>query len=416
MIVETRGGVLVRNIETASPLRDDLRHGDAAEEATRDIASLWGLPDFVYRPTKLTLGSGSREVSDGTLIVGDRGVVIQVKAREQETADETRERAWLTKRIATGLRQAHGTIRKLRRAPIDMTNGRGRTLTIDGEGIRWSAVVVVEHSHVPEGVKAPVGEQPNPSVVLLRRDWDFLFEQLKSTNAVVQYIERVAGDPIELGEEVLRYFQLAQADEATPPGVVDPRIFGPKGRQFSAPLLPMRAAGTEESRRPHLLVRALLEDVARSGGMNLTEPNLLRMLAALDTLPVATRTEIGNFVLDAMEAMSQVSPEAPEWRLRRAIGKRDDGASVQLGFGACSAPHSKMIQDFFGWWVLLRQHELYQVVEQPDALITVGVILTPRPDGTWDTTAAALEPGDPGLTAAELAALRQAWPVEGDLT
>jgi hypothetical protein len=289
---------------------------------------------------------------------------------------------------------------------------------VDGASIRWSAVVVVEHPAVPEGITPFVEEQPNPSVVLLRRDWEFLFEQLKSTHAIVQYIERVAGNPIELGEEVVRYFQLAQADEATPPGVVDPRILGPSGRQFSAPLLPMRAAATDENRRPHLLLRALLEDVAVSGGVNFTEADRLRMLATLDTLPVGTRAEVGNFVLSAMDAMSQASGDIPEWRLRRVIGQRDDGASVQLGFGACSQPHSQMIQDFFGWWVLLRQHELYEVVEQPDALVTAGVLLTPRADNPrqWDTTASTLPPGDPQLTAAELAALRLAWPLVDDET
>jgi hypothetical protein len=416
VIVETGGGVLVRTIESASPLREDIQSGEAAEEATRDAASLWGLPDFVYRPALLALGSGSREIGDGTLIVGDRGVVIQVKARDREPADETRERIWLTKQIASGLRQAHGTIRSLRRVPVAMTNGRGRTLTVDGREVRWSAVVVVEHPGIPEGITPSVEQQPNPSLVLLRRDWEFLFEQLKSTNAVAQYVERVAGDSVELGQEVLRYFQLAQADEATPPGVIDPRILGPSGRQFSAPLLPMRAAATEDGRRPHLVVRTLLEDVAVSGGMNFTEADRLRMLAALDTLPVATRAEIGKFVLNAMDAMRKVSADVPEWRLRRVVGKRDDGASVQLGFGACSQPHSEMIQDLFGWWVLLRQHDLYQVVEKPDALVTVGLILTPCSDGprTWDTTAVTMKPGDPQLTAAELAALREAWPIADD--
>jgi hypothetical protein len=287
---------------------------------------------------------------------------------------------------------------------------------VDGRGIRWFAVVVVEHPGVPEGFTPSVEQQPNRSLVLLRRDWEFLFDQLKSTHAVAQYVERVAGDPIELGQEAVRYFELAQADEATPPGVLDPRILGPSGRQFSAPLLPMRAAATEDGRRPHLLVRALLEDVAVSGGINVDETDRLPMLAALDTLTVATRTEIGKFVLNAMEAMRQVSGDVPEWRLRRAVGKRDDGASVQLGFGACSQPHSKMIQDLFGWWVLLRQHDLYQVVEKPDALVTVGLILTPRSDGprTWDTTAVTMKPGDPQLTAAELAALREAWPPAHD--
>jgi hypothetical protein len=77
-----------------------------------------------------------------------------------------------------------------------------------------------------------------------------------------------------------------------------------------------------------------------------------------------------------------------------------------------------MIQDFFGWWVLPRRHELYQVVEEPDALVTVGLLLTPRADDTprWDTSAVTMPPGDQHVTPAELAALRQAWPLADDET
>lgn len=134
------------------------------------MRQLWGMPDFVHRPARLSVGSGSREIGDGTLIVGDRGVVIQVKAREGEPVDEARERRWLTKQIATGLKQAHGTIRNLRRIPVEMTNGRGRTLTVDGQNILWLAVVVVDHPDVPEGFTPAVEQQPNPSLVVLRRD------------------------------------------------------------------------------------------------------------------------------------------------------------------------------------------------------------------------------------------------------
>lgn len=85
------------------------------------------------------------------MIAGDRGVVIQVKARDREPADETR---------------------YLRRVPVEMTNGRGRTLTVDGGIVQWSAVVVVEHPGVPEGITPSVEQQPNPSLVLLRREED----------------------------------------------------------------------------------------------------------------------------------------------------------------------------------------------------------------------------------------------------
>jgi hypothetical protein len=56
--------------------------------------------------------------------------------------------------------------------------------------------------------------------VLLRRDWEFLFEQLKSTRAVLGYLERVAGEAWELGREAARYFRLAQADEAAEPSPI----------------------------------------------------------------------------------------------------------------------------------------------------------------------------------------------------
>jgi len=50
--------------------------------------------------------------------------------------------------------------------------------------------------------------------VLLRRDWEFVFEQLKSTSAVIAYFDRVAGETVTLGNEFVRYYDLAQADAA----------------------------------------------------------------------------------------------------------------------------------------------------------------------------------------------------------
>ena len=64
LMVETAGGVLIQRIGAASPLRADIARGSAAEEATQDAAALWGLPDFVYRPVVLPVGSGSRELGD----------------------------------------------------------------------------------------------------------------------------------------------------------------------------------------------------------------------------------------------------------------------------------------------------------------------------------------------------------------
>jgi len=91
VMVETARGVLVREIPGASPLRSDIARGKAAEEATHDAAALWGLADFVHRPSVLHLGSGTRELGDGLLIVGSLGVVVQVKTRDAASDDEAKE-------------------------------------------------------------------------------------------------------------------------------------------------------------------------------------------------------------------------------------------------------------------------------------------------------------------------------------
>jgi len=142
-----------------------------------------------------------------------------------------RERGWIESKIAQGLRQAHGTIRRLKNGPVSLINARGRRLEVNGAGLAWVVVVVLEHPDVPEGIDPPVADQPNPSVVLLRREWEFLFEQLKSTRAVIRYLLRVAGEPEELGTEVMRYFQLAQADEEAAPA---PSRKGSPAREPSA--------------------------------------------------------------------------------------------------------------------------------------------------------------------------------------
>jgi hypothetical protein len=56
-----------------------------------------------------------------------------------------------------------------------------------------------------------------PAIALTRRDWDFLFDQLRSTTAVLDYLFRAAAaSPVPLGDEPARYYQLAAADAAAP--------------------------------------------------------------------------------------------------------------------------------------------------------------------------------------------------------
>ena len=120
---------------------------------------------------------------------------------------------WLNKNVAAGARQARGTIRSLRSGPLELVNYRGRTVHCDGAKISWAGVVIVDHPSPPEIVATVPAEHEVPVVVLLRRDWDFLFDQLRSVSAVADYIHRVSSlEPIPIGHEFVRYHELARAD------------------------------------------------------------------------------------------------------------------------------------------------------------------------------------------------------------
>jgi hypothetical protein len=245
LLVETARGTMVRLIPNASPLGASARQGYAAEEATHNAAAVWGLPDFVFQPGTTSVGSGSRELGDGVIVVGDLAVVVQVKSREGPTSNPSKERRWLDKKATEGLRQANGTVRRLCLQPEPLTNLRGTTLEIDGNSRRWLSVVVLDHPEPPEDFTPALTVSKHPAVVLLRRDWEFLFDQLKSTHAVVRYFERVAGEELALGDEPVRYYDLARADAEASPSEFPKDLLGP-GVVVSAPLLPMAPAASDD--------------------------------------------------------------------------------------------------------------------------------------------------------------------------
>jgi hypothetical protein len=403
LIVETPAGVLVRRIPNAMGLRTDVERGGAAEEAVHDSAAIWGLPDFIYRGRIVAVGSGAREVGDNLIVVGHVGVVVQVKSRAAPSADVERERRWIEKNVQAALDQARGSIRRLQLGPIELTNARGRTIEVDGSKLRWLSAVVIDHPSRPGEVPVPSHDPNAPAVVMLRRDWDFLFEQLKSTHAVVGYLERVAADPVALGEEPARYYQLALADHEAEPSVIDPALVV-GGRTVSAPLLPLAAHPADW--RPHLLVRSIFEDIAITPAPGVDEANRLAVLAELDRLPVNHRAEIGRFLEDGLAKTVEAKDDETVWRFRRFVGGLE---RVHLAFGVCSQ-FSQMHRDLFGWWVQLRHHEHYKA-RGDNGITTVGVLLTPRDDGAraFDTTMVAVR-GELQFSEEELQALRQAWP------
>lgn len=405
LLVETDSGVYMRDVADARPLAEGVEQGPAAEHATGSAVARWGLPDFVFRSVTRPVASGIREVGDLIVIHGSRGFVIQVKSRNKPSDNPDREVAWLKKAIGTAARQAAGTVRHLRSVATVLSNLRGRTLEIDTPSLQWFGLVVIDHPGVPEGFVPDLVGASVPTLALLRRDWEFLFEQLYSTGAVVDYIARVLEDEVRpLGAEPHRYYELALADAAAPPQPIDPRIIGP-GESQSVPLLPTAPIGTTET-RGHLVMRMILEDIAEIPTSDTFDEAARHMvLAALDTLPVGMRGELGLELLRRLEDVANV-PEGIKWRIRRI---RYPGRVPHFTFATCTEFDANVMEGF-KQLVWLRHHEFGVDRESMEDLLTVGVMLTPRNDGVrgWDTTLVACQ-GDLGLSDEHLADIRRLW-------
>jgi hypothetical protein len=408
LVVETPNGLYTRRIPDASPLVSGLEQGVAAEHATQSAVARWGLPDFVYRSVVRRLGSGTRELGDALLLVGRRAVVVQVKSRHAAGKNKAREESWIRKNAARALRQAHGTIRSLRTTPHEMVNLRNREIRIEGRLLEWLAVIVIDHPDAPEEITVSNPHPELPGIVLLRRDWEFLFDQLRSTHAVVAYLHRAAADDhsISLGEEPARYYMLAQADaEAPPSGGV---VFSPGGRPVSAPLLPLAPAGHDDT-HAHMLLRAIMEDVAITPiPEEITEHDRLLVLAELDEMPVAHRTELGQTLFEMMRIVAEAPQDMIVWRFRRIRAAR---GKPHLMFGVCNREHDELINEAFIQFVMLRHHEFGEDLGgNVDDLHSVGILLTPRPRSSrpWDTTMVHVS-GDLGLTPSEVNQIRRFW-------
>ncbi len=406
--VVTSAGVFERVIPPALPLPAEMRRGTAAERVAQGVAAAWGLPDFVFSPVTQAKGTATREIGDGIVLTGTNGLVLQSKSREGDLGDEARERRWLDKNMVNAGKQAAGTVRQLCRQPAELVNGRGRRLRVDGRDYSWIGVVLIDHPDVPGEVPTPTLSGTLPVVALLRRDWEFLFDQLRSVHAVAHYLRRVAAGDIAapLGGEPLRYYELAQLDEESAPSAIDPALLGRDGTAETIPLLPKHPAGSDDE-VAHGLYRIILEDIATSAlDMDVSELERLRVLAELDSLEVASRSSLGRHLITMLEEVADTPAQEVAWRQRRIVF----GGGRQLCFGVCFR-FDDTVQGAFSCWAQLRHHDLQQVTSEIDDSVTVAVLLTPRPDGhrRWDTTLVAIQ-GDLALTDEQVTARRRVFP------
>jgi hypothetical protein len=362
-----------------------------------------------FDPETVQRGSATREVGDGTIICGDHGLAVQVKARTDPTDQADRERSWIAKKAKEGARQANGSIRTVRRSPTAHSNARGRSIVIDGNTVEWAGVVIIDHDTPPDSVSAYSETVPIPYAVVLRREWDFLFDQLRSTTAVVDYLHRIAGDLIAPGDHVAHYYELALADERTPPDMTRSRIPLPLSDptlRISHPLLPLEPASAADEYGARTY-RQMLEDLAH-GPWDRDESDRLRILYLLDRLPVAERAVIGRRLLTHMGQAPEVGVGTTRWDFRRyLLGETD----LHLAYTVCNQ-FTDLHKEAFRQWCMLRHHEWISAVEpdrRPDAT-TVAIMLTPRHDRVrpWDTTLFELF-GEIVIEADEVASMQRLW-------
>ncbi|WP_395159868.1 hypothetical protein [Ilumatobacter sp.] len=407
MFIRSKKDIYARPIPHAKTLPEDMVAGPGAEHASLLAAGEWGLRDFVLRPHLVRKGEGSREVGDGTVVVGDCALAIQVKARELVSDSAERELRWLSKQIGAGGRQASGTIRTLRMHPTTLRNLRDREIEVDGSKLRWVRVVIIEHPQAPRLQLGVDSKAADPVVVLYRRDWEFLLDQLRSLTGVVDYLFRICSDSTyTLGDEATRYFELAQLDAKATNGKPASwtRRFG-SIKALSSPRLPLTPASRLDT-TGHVVFSIILDDIAEAP-WDRDENDRLHLLSLLDRFPVADRSALGQLLLDHLQDVMSVT-DGVKWRFRRVLL---DGGRLQLAFGAASR-RDEQIEEAFRQWGMLRHHEFTQHEPEPSRseLRTVAVLLTPCHTGLryWDTTMLAVI-GDLQLEPDEVTNLRRLW-------
>lgn len=408
VLVAADGKVYSRPLPPALPLAPELTTGIAAEKATLTVAASWGLPDFVFDPRVVDKGNASREIGDGTIIVEDRAVAIQVKARESVSDSPERAVQWAIKKVKEGAKQATGTIRSLTTEPVELFDGRGRAALVDGTALNWIRVVILEHLDDPVlTIEAEGDDGAAPLIPILRRDWEFLFDHLRSTSSVVDYLFRVASESSHrVGQEPARYFELAREDEAAAEGAPAPWAIELGQRPGSYPLLPT-APPDHADAQGHSMYRLILEEIA-DAALAGDDGQRRRLVALIDRYPVADRAELGRLLLNYLDDVS-TAPGSSMWRFRRII--LDEGA-LHLSFGTCST-FSDLHKEAFRQFAMLRHHDLWSVAEPERSgdVMTVAVLLTPRYDSRrlWDTTLFGMQ-GDLGLLPEDTEPMRELWP------
>ena len=270
---------------------------DQAEAFVRFIAADTGVPDFVYRPViesymKPGGKQSTEEVSDGVLMVGQMGLVIESKARDFGAAlsdgpDDARRK--LTQKAMQAIKDCNGSLDRLcEPGGIEMTSMRGNKRTVQATK-QWPKVVILTHPNMPENV---VIDEPAGFMFISLDDWIALHGFLRSTQSVIRYVHSVvkmAGPTPPLGQEASRYFAMAQ------------RAHDDSGeRRGAIPAFPLTPIA-EDDLEAAAVVSQWIESVYRET-MKLKSPNeYLEIVELLDRIPPTARVNVGRLFLSLRE-------------------------------------------------------------------------------------------------------------------
>jgi hypothetical protein len=282
-------------------------HGVATEQYVRRLAARLGVPDFVYEPTTVVAGSRSREISDGLLVAGRAGLVLQIKSREREAAardSEERAASWVRKQAEEATGQARGTLRELSRNPdVTFESMRGYRRSLP-PSVDWRSVVLVDHPHAP-AIHLP---DEDGILYLTMTDWLELHDRVRSTAAVINYVQRAleVSMAVPLGREQLRYERLARADD------------GFAARAGGLPTLPL-GRPTSDQASAIALFDELVEKVADSTNQPWDENSYLPVVELLDRQPILLRLRIGSKMVSAFKKL-RVERRPQGFGARDALG------------------------------------------------------------------------------------------------
>jgi hypothetical protein len=330
-----------------------------AENQARRIAGLLGVQDFVYRPRLEHKGPPQREISDGMIICGDDGLIMQVKAREDPDRDTpTRAQQWIRKNAETARKQADGTRRRLAESrTVTFTSLRGYTRTLSAVK-DWPAAVVIDHPFAPVGIQLPQSES---TLWITIADWRELHAQLRSTAAVISYVRRALESGLHppLGQEEDRYIALARADADA--------YAGPS----SVPMLPLEALDEQDAAYA-ALVDDLIEQVwPQDNPITWREPDEYRAIVeCLDRVLPAMRATLGRKLIATLQAAIAADG-------RRSFLLYDTSQEARLLF-VCDVlrdgePEERLMHEI-ALLASVRQHQALESGAEPNSVtLAVGI-------------------------------------------